>query len=77
MEWKGLSHFKLTMYFTAFLFRSDNEIGITACAVSPQNLIAFASYGKLRHGGATGQQVNKNLNVIYVCDANTPWDTHM
>lgn len=53
---------------------SETDIGVTACAVSPQNIIAFACYGNLKHNMST--PTDQNMTVI-VCDSNTPWDTHM
>jgi hypothetical protein len=56
------------------VFCSESDIGVTACAVSPQNVIAFACYGTLK--SSTAGPSDQSMNVV-VCDANTLWDTHM
>ncbi|XP_046633144.1 mediator of RNA polymerase II transcription subunit 16-like [Daphnia pulicaria] len=55
-------------------WENESDIGVTACAVSPQNVIAFACYGTLK--SSTAGPSDQNMNVV-VCDANTPWDTHI
>ncbi|XP_057376499.1 mediator of RNA polymerase II transcription subunit 16-like [Daphnia carinata] len=55
-------------------WENESDIGVTACAVSPQNIIAFACYGNLKPN--MSKPTDQNMTVV-VCDTNTPWDTHI
>jgi len=57
-----------------YLPQYENDVGVTSCAVSPQNIIAFASFGKLKQNSTVPGRI---VNIVYVCDVNTPWDTHI
>jgi len=57
-----------------YLPQYANDGGVTSCAVSPQNIIAFASFRKLKQNSTAPGRI---VNTVYVCDVNTPWDAHI